>query len=176
MLSRSVLAAFAVLVTATFVQAAEDPAALNDLEIAHVAYTADSIDIRYAHLALAISEDPAVREFARTMIPDHEALNARALSLLERLGAEAQDNFLSRQLIAQSRELIGELSRLSGEVFDDRYAENELGYHQAVNGLVADTFIPNIDNPEVKALFQEALVIFKAHEKHAEKMLDTLMM
>ena len=176
MLLRSVLAAFAVLVTATFVQAAEDPAALNDLEIAHVAYTADSIDIRYAHLALAISENPAVREFARTMIRDHEAVNARALSLLERLGTEAQDNFLSRQLIPQSRELIGELSRLSGEAFDDRYAENELGYHQAVNGLVADTFIPNIDNPEVKALFEEALIIFKAHEKHAEKMLDTLMM
>lgn len=35
---------------------AESPAELNDLEIAHVAYTADEIDIRYAHLALAISK------------------------------------------------------------------------------------------------------------------------
>ena len=41
------------------------PAELNDLEIAHTAYTADNIDIRYAHLALAISTNPAVREFAR---------------------------------------------------------------------------------------------------------------
>ena len=43
---------------------AKSPADLNDLEIAHVAYTADNIDIRYAHLALAISKNPAVREFA----------------------------------------------------------------------------------------------------------------
>jgi putative membrane protein len=33
---------------------AESPAGLNDLQIGHVAYTADNIDIRYAHLALAI--------------------------------------------------------------------------------------------------------------------------
>ena len=32
-------------------------------------YTADSIDIRYAHLALAISKNPVVREFAEFMIP-----------------------------------------------------------------------------------------------------------
>ncbi len=42
----------AVLVSAAAAQA-QEAADLNDLEIAHVAYTADNIDIRYAHLALA---------------------------------------------------------------------------------------------------------------------------
>ena len=37
---------------------AEDPSKLNDLQIAHVAYTADNIDIRYAHLALALTSNP----------------------------------------------------------------------------------------------------------------------
>ena len=37
---------------------AEKGKAPNDLEIAHIAYTAGNIDIRYAHLALAISENP----------------------------------------------------------------------------------------------------------------------
>ena len=66
------------------------------------------------------------------------------------------------------------MSGLSGADFDRRYAENELAYHRAVNGLVADVFIPNLANPEVKALFEEALVIFLAHEKHAEMMVQTL--
>lgn len=39
---------------------AETPAELNDLEIAHVAYTADLIDIRYAYLAMAVSKNPGV--------------------------------------------------------------------------------------------------------------------
>ena len=153
---------------------APSPADLNDLEIAHVAYTADVIDIRYAHLALAISNDPAVREFAQTMIRDHEAVNEKALALLDKLGASAQDNFLSQQLNEGAEALIDEMSQLRGKAFDRRYAENELAYHQAVNDLVENTFVPNIDNGEVKALFEEALVIFKAHEVHAETMVESL--
>ena len=64
---------------------AESPADLNDLQIAHVAYTADNIDIRYAHLALALSKNAEVRTFAKTMIRDHEAVNEQALALLKKL-------------------------------------------------------------------------------------------
>ena len=153
---------------------AEKPAELTDAEIAHVAYIADLIDIRYAHLALGISQNPAVREFAETMIRDHEAVNEAALDLVGKLGVAPQDNFLSRQLNAQADQLVDELRQLTGAAFDRRYAENELGYHRAVNSLVEGTFIPNIENAEVKALFVQALAIFKMHEGHAQRMFDTL--
>lgn len=150
--------------------AADTPAELNDLQIAHVAYVADNIDIQYAHLALALSANPDIQEFAKTMIRDHEAINAQALALLEKLGAQPEDNFLSQSLIAGSKELIDELSQLRGAEFDSRYAENELAYHKAVNNLVENSFIPNIENAEVKSLFEAGLSIFKAHEGHAEMM------
>lgn len=153
---------------------AESPADLNDLQIAHVAYTADNIDIRYAHLALAISTNPEIHKFARTMIRDHEAVNAQALALLEKLKAQPQDNFLSQQLTAGSEKLVDEMSKLRGADFDKRYAENELAYHKAVNDLVENTFIPNIDNAEVKDLFKAGLKIFKVHEGHAEMMVKGL--
>lgn len=156
------------------VGAAEDPANLNDLEIAHVAYTADNIDIRYAHLALALSENPAILEFAQTMIRDHEAVNEQALALLAKLGVNAQDNFLSQSLNTGAEELINEMSQLRGAEFDRRYAENELAYHKAVNNLVENVFIPNIDNAEVKALFEAGLQIFKTHEGHADMMVKNL--
>lgn len=171
-----ILAVAAALTLAAFTGTAnaQSPAELNDLEIAHVAYTADTIDIRYAHLALAISNNPAVLEFAQTMIRDHTAVNDQALALLQKLNVGPEDNFLSRQLNEQAEQLIAEMSDLSGAAFDRRYAENELGYHQAVNGLVESTFIPNIDNAEVKALFEQALTIFRAHERHAEMMVAAL--
>ena len=153
---------------------ANDPAALSDVEIAHVAYTADNLDIRYAHLALAKSKNPEVQKFAKTMIRDHEAVNEQALALLAKLGAEAKDNFLSQKLNEDGEAIITKFSALSGAEFDRAYAENELAYHKAVNGLVGDVFIPNIDNAEVKALFVEGLKIFKAHEKHAEMMVKAL--
>jgi len=153
---------------------AQSPADLNDLEIAHVAYVADNIDIRYAHLALAISANPDIQAFAKTMIRDHEAVNEQALALLAKLQAQPQDNFLSQSLQANAEKLIDEMSKLRGADFDKRYAENELAYHKAVNDLVGNTFIPNIENAEVKALFEAGLEIFKAHEGHAEMMVGKL--
>ena len=108
------------------------------------------------------------------MIRDHEAVNTQALALLNKLGAEAQDNFLSQKIVADAEGIISELSALRGSNFDERYAANELTYHQAVNGLVADSFIPNIENEEVKSLFKAGLKIFKAHENHASMMVKNL--
>lgn len=168
-LSTVMAAGIVALLSATAAQS-QDAAALNDLEIAHVAYVADNIDIRYAHLALAISTNPAIHEFANTMIRDHTAVNEQALALLAKLGAQAEDNFLSQTLLKNADMLVDEMAGLRGAEFDKRYAENELAYHIAVNDLVGNTFIPNIDNAEVKALFEAGLEIFKAHQGHAEMM------
>lgn len=168
------LLAFALPVFGGQAIAADDPADLNDLEIAHVAYIADNIDIQYAHIALALSTNPEVREFANTMIRDHEAVNEQALALLNKLGAQPQDNFLSQALQEGAAKMIDELTALRGDAFDKRYAENELAYHKSVNELVENTFIPNIENAEVKELFKAGLEIFKVHEGHAEMLVKKL--
>jgi putative membrane protein len=153
---------------------AENPADLNDLEIAHVAYTADNIDIRYAHLAMAMSTNPEIHAFAQAMISDHTAVNEAALGLLDKLGAQAQDNFLSQTLNKNAEGIIEGFLKLRGADFDKAYAANELAYHKAVNDLVGNTFIPNIENAEVKALFEQGLEIFLRHEAHAEMMVKAL--
>lgn len=140
---------------------------LNDLEMAHVAVTASNIDIAYAHLALAFSENPDVRNFAETMIRDHTAVNAQVVALAKKLDVQAQDNPLSQQLLADAKRIKDEMSRLRGAALDRYYARNELAYHEKVNGVVADAFIPNIENAEVKAAFEQALAIFRGHEQHA---------
>lgn len=158
----------------TAVQAQDSPAELNDLQIAHVAYVADNIDIQYAHLALALSTNPDIRNFAKTMIRDHTAVNEQALALLKKLKADPQDNFLSQSLQEGAVKIVDELSQLRGAAFDRRYAENELAYHKAVNNLMSTAFIPNIENHEVKDLFKAGYKIFLTHEAHAEKMVEGL--
>ena len=173
-MKRLALLAFAAAVAIAAPAVADDPAKLSDTEIAHVAYTADNIDIRYAHLALALSDSPDVRRFAETMIRDHKAVNQAALDLLKKLGAQADDNFLSQELARNAEKIVNDLAARRGADFDRAYAANELAYHQAVNALVAETFIPNIDNAEVKALFEKGLAIFREHEQHAEMMVKML--
>jgi putative membrane protein len=147
---------------------------MNDLEIAHTAYTAGQIDIRYAHLALALSENDAVREFASLMIRDHTAVNQEAGALVEALNVTPQDNALSQELVKGAAEKRAEFVELSGNAFDCAYAQNELGYHQIVNQTVSEKFIPWATVPQLKALLESALVTFQAHEKHAERMVAGL--
>lgn len=171
--SKTMLAATAALALMAGSAIAED-VALNDLEIAHAAYTAGTIDIRYAHLALAISEDGNVREFAETMIRDHGAVNEAAGALVQKLNVTPEDNDLSRALVEGAARTRAELRELDGKAFDCAYAQNELGYHQLVNQTVEGSFIPNATVPELKALLSDALVTFKAHEGHAAHMVAGL--
>lgn len=165
------LAAGLLLFATTGADSPEPPrTALNDLEIAHIAYTAGLLDIRYAHLALAISENPDVRAFAETMIRDHSAVNDKAVALLEQLGATPQDNPTSQKLSADAATIRKELMGLEGPAFDRRYAANELAYHQFVNQTVETQFIPAVQNAEFKSLLESALRTFKVHERHAEAM------
>ena len=123
-----------------------------------------------AHLALALSDDPEVREFAELMISDHEAVNQAALDLLKKLKAEPQDNAFSQALLKGARDNWTKMAQLSGKEFDKSYAANELAYHQTVNKVVGEAFIPNVENAELKALLGQALDVFQAHEKHAADM------
>lgn len=154
--------------------AAQAGEAMNDLEIAHAAYTAGGLDIRYAHLALAISENEAVHDFARTMIRDHSAVNEAAGALIAELNVTPQDNALSQALVEGAAAKRAELMALSGNAFDCAYATNELGYHQIVNKTVAESFIPAVTVAPLKALLEDALVTFRAHETHAEHMVAGL--
>lgn len=162
------------LALATTGLAAHAEGAMNDLEIAHTAYTAGGIDIRYAHLALAISENDAIRDFARTMIRDHSAVNDAAGALITELKVTPQDNALNQALVAGAAAKRAELMALNGNAFDCAYAANELGYHQIVNKTVAESFIPAVTVAPLKALLEDALVTFKAHEQHAEAMVAGL--
>jgi putative membrane protein len=147
---------------------------LDDLEMTHVAVTASNIDIAYAHLALAFSDNQAVRDFAQTMIRDHAAVNEQIVALAKRLGVQAKDNEMSSKLLADAAKTKDELSRLRGSAFDRRYLQNEQAYHRTVNGVVEHSFIPNIQNPEVKQAFQAALRVFREHERHAGSALQSV--
>lgn len=147
---------------------------LNDLEIAHAAYTADVIDIEYAKIALAKSQNAEVKEFANLMIRDHTAVNEGAGALLKKLNAQPQDNDFSKALNAGAEKKKAELNALSGVAFDRAYAANELAYHQIVNKTVGESWIPTVQNPDLKAFLAQALVTFKVHETHAGHMVTAL--
>ncbi|BAV50910.1 Uncharacterized protein MLTONO_6008 [Mesorhizobium loti] len=165
------LAAGAMLAGST---AAYAQSGLNDLQIAHSAYTADIIDINYAKIALGKTHNPEVKRFAQLMIQDHTAVNEGAGALLKKLGVSAQDNAFSQALNKGAATENAKLQGLSGQAFDREYARNELAYHKQVNSIVGDMWIPAVQNAEVKEFLTQALVTFRVHEEHAGHMVAAL--
>lgn len=140
----------------------------NDAQIAHIAYTAGTIDIAAAKQALAKSKNKAVRDFAQEMVRDHEAVNGKALALVKKLKVTPQANATSTSLTTQANKKKAELAKLSGTAFDKAYAANEVAYHKTVNGALGSTLIPNAKNGELKSLLETGLTLFKEHQAHAE--------
>lgn len=140
----------------------------TDPQIAHIAYTADNIDIAAAKQALAKSRNAAVRSFAQEMVRDHSAVNEKALALLKKLNVTPQDNPTSQALSKQANEKLTELGKLEGRAFDRAYVKNEVTYHGAVNGALAKTLIPSANNAELKSLLETGLTLFREHQTHAE--------
>nr|WP_156830827.1 DUF4142 domain-containing protein [Kaistia granuli] len=154
------------MLTTTLGLAAEN-AKPTDPQIAHIAYTADNIDIKAAELAVKTSKNKAVQDFAKDMIRDHEAVNKQALALVAKLKVKPEDNATSQALVKQADATQAHLATLKGAAFDKAYVDNEVAYHHAVNTALETTLIPAAQNAELKELLSTGLQIFKGHEDHA---------
>jgi len=146
------------------------PPQLTDPQIAQIAYTAGEIDIKAARLALSRSRNKDVRNFANEMIRDHSAVNRQALALLKKLNVKPEDSDANRSIQAEANDEYTKLSALRGPEFNKAYADNEVAYHQKVNGALANLLIPGAQNPELKSLLESGLKIFQGHEQMAEQL------
>jgi putative membrane protein len=149
-------------------------AAPTDPQIAHIAYTAGSLDIAAGKQALARSHNKEVRSFAREMVRDHQAVNDKALALVKKLHVTPEANPTSAGLTKDADATRVRLAKLSGAAFDRAYIENEVAYHKTVNGALESTLIPNAKNGELKSLLQTGLALFREHQAHAEKIAKDL--
>src|SRR6185295_2046909 len=122
---------------------AQNAAAPNDAQIAHIAYTAGQLDVE---------------------------AGKQALALVKKLHVIPQDNTTSEALTRQAGEKARELGKLSGDAFDRAYIQNEVAFHRTVNGALSATLIPGAHNAELKSLLETGLTLFQEHQKHAEQL------
>ena len=140
----------------------------TDPQIAHIAYTAGSLDIAAAKQALKVSKNKTVRDFAQEMVRDHEAVNAKALALVKKLHVTPEANATSTSLTKAADAERAKLAKLKAAAFDREYIKNEVAYHQTVNGALKSTLIPSAHNGELKSLLRTGLTLFQEHQAHAE--------
>ena len=142
----------------------------SDAEIAHVAVTANAIDVEMGEIARRRAVDERVRAFAGLMITDHTAVNERAAALAGRLGVTPEDNGISRSLRDGSAAAKEALEAASIREFDRAYMDREVEYHRAVLRALDETLIPSTENGELRALLEQARGAIAAHLTHAEEL------
>ena len=147
---------------------------LSDPEVAHVAVTANSIDIDLAKFALTRTRNAEVKKFANTMITDHSAVNAQAAALASRLGVTPKDNQVSQSLQSGAAEARKKLESLRGAAFDRAYMDREIAYHQAVLDAIDGLLIPTTENAELKKLLTDVRPAIAAHLAHAKELRSSL--
>ena len=134
----------------------------TDPQIAHIAYTADQLDIEAGKQALDKSKNQDVRAFAQRMVSDHTAVNDQALALVKKLNVTPEDNPTSQSLSQAADDERRKLAGLDGAAFDKAYVDNEVAYHKTVNEALSKTLIPDAQNAELKSLLEKGLKLLKA--------------
>ena len=166
----SLLAVPLVLVSSLQAQTPAPPPNLADPEVAHVAVTANSIDVDLARFAQTRTQDVEVRKFAQTMITDHTAVNEQAAALAKKLGVTPADNAVSRSLLSGASDARKSLEPLHGAAFDRAYMDREVAYHQAVLDALDQILIPTTENAELRKLLQDVRPAIAAHLAHAKQL------
>jgi putative membrane protein len=93
---------------------------------------------------------------------------------VKKLHVTPQPNPTSASLTKDADATRARLSKLKGAAFDRAYIDNEVAYHETVNGALESTLIPNAKNGELKSLLQTGLTLFKEHQAHAEQVAKEL--
>jgi putative membrane protein len=145
-------------------------AAPTDPQIAAIVVAANQVDIDAAKMAKSRTKNKDVKEFANTMIRDHEAVNKQAKALVKKLKVKPEPNPTSKSLADGGKQNVAELKKLKGAALDKAYVDHEVAYHQQVLDAIQNTLLPSAKNPELKALLEKATPAFQAHLDHAKQL------
>lgn len=167
----------ALLLTAPSLRAQGAPAAasakLDDPTIVAIFDAANTWDIETGRLAATRGTTSDVRQFGRMLMHDHTAVRQQGRDLAKKLGVHPTppaDPPLYKEHVAA----MAKLRKLHGKAFDRAFLENEVTYHQAVIDAVTSTFLPAIQNAELKDFVTKVAPAFQAHKMRAQQMLDAM--
>jgi putative membrane protein len=171
----SAVAAIAMASAVLSIQSVEAQApAVNDAEIAHIAVTANAIDIENAKSALVKIRSESVKQFAETMIRDHAGVNKMAGDLAAKLHVTPLDNAVSKSLREGQKAELAKVADLKGRAFEKAYVAHEIAYHQAVIDAVDSILVPQTSNAELKALLVGVRPALVAHLEHAKMVMKEM--
>ena len=113
-----------------------------------------------------------VKALGAMLARDHEAVRTQGRELATKLGVTPAPVGKDFPLLKNYEATLKKLNGLSGAEFDKAFLEYEVAYHKAVIDAVTNTFLPAIQNAELKAFVVKVAPAFQAHMIAAQQLLD----
>jgi putative membrane protein len=144
------------------VKAAPSAAAIS---YAQETASAHLFEIQAAEIALARSRDPAVRNYAQSLLKDHRNLLDRASSAIERAGVTVTSPLLQQRHFALSQQL----QMVAPAQFDETYRNIQVMTHMQSIEL-QQRYAATGDNAELRQLANEMLPALHSHVNWAQSL------
>jgi putative membrane protein len=144
---------------------------LDDPTIVAIFDAANTWDVETGGLAIERGKTAQVREFGAMLARDHKAVRQQSRDLCAKLGVTPtppKDFSMTKDHV----EAIKNLRSLHGAAFDRAFLAHEAAFHKAVLDAVTTTFLPALQNAEVKDLVTKVAPAFNAHMVRAQALLD----
>jgi len=145
-------------------------AAIDDATIVAIFDVANTYDIETASIAVKKATTTDIRDFASMLVRAHTDARAKGRALAARLHVTPTPPAVN-PLKASHDSAMTRLRSLNGKAFDRAFLENEVAYHKTVIAAVQNTFLPAIQNAELKSFVTNIAPVFVQHEQVAEKLL-----
>ncbi|MGQ0640453.1 MAG: DUF4142 domain-containing protein [Gemmatimonadaceae bacterium] len=145
--------------------------AIDDAAIVGIFDAANTWDIATGNLAAKKATRADVKEFGAMLARDHEQVRQQGRDLAKKLGVTPTAVAKDFALLKNHEDAMKKLNGLTGAAFDRAFLEHEVAYHKAVIDAVTTTFLPAIQNAELKAFVQKVAPAFQAHMLAAEQLL-----
>jgi len=138
----------------------------QDRLFARLAAAGGMAEVDLGRLAQQKAHAAEVKEFGRTMVRDHGALNKAVVELAGRLNVTHATPSAPGAMTATEGK--------TGADFDRAYIDNEVTMHQDVLGKLDRDLIPAATNAELRTLLQQARGNIQAHLDRARQLQGTL--
>ena len=146
-------------------------AKLDDPTIVAIFDAANTYDVETGSLAASQGGSPAVRDFGKMLVRDHQNVRAQGRELAKSLNVTPTppSDFA---LATAHAEAMRSLQTQHGAEFDRAFLRHEVDFHTAVIDAVTKTLLPAIQNAQVKDLVTKVAPAFVAHRDAAQNLLN----
>jgi putative membrane protein len=146
----------------------------SDVTIATIMAAIDQIDIDFAKTALNKSKNQGLRAFAQQVIADHMAIQKSIQDVTQKLNLKPAGTYTRDWLNNQSDKVKDKLISSNGKSLDKYYVADEIQFSQTIATMIADTLLPNAQNPDLKAVLANAQPVMLVQLNAAQKLVPVV--